>query len=446
MKRRSPAFKFTAIFALAIVLVVLVVVATNTFGLRPFYESRKTKTMQEAYEKIDAAVSAGSFSELEEALTTYSESDNISIAVYDSFTNLALFSSERDNEYLLERLQNKLFGTNNKVPTPPDGEPETNPGTVIETDDYTITRGVRDLEFFGYCRDNRTMVIMACPMEAINKNASQTNQFLLIVAGVAFLVGFIAVIFLTSRASRTYALEVENEKLQRQNEIQREFVGNVSHELKTPITLIQGYAEGLQDGMCENEESRKNYCGIIVEETKRMNEIVQQLLMLSKIESGSDETIISNFDFSELVMGVAENIKILADQKNVNIELNVPEGIIVSGDDSKIESVVTNYLSNAIHHVNDGGTIRVSCERKAGRVHLTVFNTGNNIPEEELTHIWDKFYKIDKAHSRTYGGSGIGLSIVRAVMEAHNMPYGVNNMPDGVEFWFELEEKKNDKQ
>ena len=438
MKKSAPKYRFIAVFAIAILLIVLVTLILNIWGLRPYYERQKIRSMQEAYKKIDDAVADGDNERLEDILDDYSESENISIAIYDTYTSMVLVSSERDNEFLLQRLRDRLFamkGPNTDV-------------TVVEDDNYTITRGAEDVEFFGYCNDNRMMVLMSTPVQSMANAAAQSNHFLIIVGIGALILGIVAVVILTGKVSKMYALQVENERLQhdleekeKQNQIQREFVANVSHELKTPITVIKGYAEGLSEGMCPDEESRNYYAGIIVDETERMHQIVQQLLMLSKIESGQDELEPSEFCISDMLKDITAGINILADQKNVEIVCDIEDGVMVNADALKIESVITNYLSNAVHHVSDGGRIDMKLVTQGTRAHVSVFNTGNPIPENEAEHIWDKFYKVDKAHSRTYGGSGIGLSIVKAVMDAHGMPYGVTNREDGVEFWFEVEKK-----
>ena len=439
MKTRSQRFKFIAVLSLAVVLVVLITLALNNWGLKSYYEKQKIRSMQEAYEKIDKIVTSDDpqyYSKLQEILGEYSEKDNLSVAVYDSYTTMIMVSSERDNEYLLQKLRNKLFS-----------ETENTESRVLkETGNYTITREAADIDFFGYCSDNRVMVLMSTPIGGMQNTAEQANRFLIIVGVAALLVGIIAVTFLAGRVSRAYTLELENEKLQhdleekeRQNKIQREFVANVSHELKTPITVIKGYAEGLAEGMCRDDESRSYYAGVIVDETERMHQIVNQLLMLSKIESGQDELEKNDFNICEMIRDIAAEMKLLAEKKKVTLNVICPDELIVNADEFKIESVITNYLSNASHHVNESGRIEIKAEAADEEVRVSVFNTGTPIPEEEQEHIWEKFYKVDKAHSRTYGGSGIGLSIVKAVMEAHDMPYGVLNHTDGVEFWIKLE-------
>ena len=185
-----------------------------------------------------------------------------------------------------------------------------------------------------------------------------------------------------------------------------------------------------------------------MDEAGKMNGMVKQLLTLSELESGEQSLSLERFNLTELIQGVVQSAGILAGDKNVRILFDRKEPLYAWGDEFKIEEVITNYLSNAIHHVearpsegnaDDAGEIRITAVEKESRVRVDVFNTGKTIPEEDLTHVWDKFYKVDKAHSRAYGGSGIGLSIVQAIMEAHHMPYGVDNRENGVSFWFELD-------
>ena len=223
------------------------------------------------------------------------------------------------------------------------------------------------------------------------------------------------------------------------DEMRKEFIANVSHELKTPIALIQGYAEGLSEGMAEDKESRDYYCEVIVDEAQKMNRMVKQLLTLSALESGKDVVVMERFDIAELIRGLLASVHILTEQAGVETVF-VQEGpCYVWADEFKIEEVVTNYLSNALNHVHSGGEIQVSLRQQQGRIRVGVFNTGSPIPQEDLPNLWTKFYKVDKARTRAYGGSGIGLSIVKAIMHSHQQPFGVENREDGVEFWFMLE-------
>ena len=220
--------------------------------------------------------------------------------------------------------------------------------------------------------------------------------------------------------------------------MRREFIANVSHELKTPIALIQGYAEGLSDNINDDEESRQFYCDVIVDEARKMNNMVKKLLTLNELEFGNSNLELERFDIVSLVKTVADSVELLAKQKNINVVFNNTEPVYVWADEYRIEEVITNYLSNAVNHCKDPNVIDISFKKHDNKIRVSVFNTGDVIGEADLNNIWDKFYKVDKARTREYGGSGIGLSIVKAIMESHNEEYGVANHTTGVEFWFEL--------
>lgn len=228
------------------------------------------------------------------------------------------------------------------------------------------------------------------------------------------------------------------------DEQRREFLANVSHELKTPLALIQGYAEGLKEGLGDTVEDRNYYCDVIVEETARMNSMVKQLLTLNQMEMGADGIEYERFDLSELIQNAVNSVNFLAKEKQMDLTIDYerPGAVFVWADEFKIDEVVRNYLTNALNHVNERKEVRVYITREEeGKVRVHVYNSGQNIPEESIERLWEKFYKVDKARTREYGGSGIGLSIVAAIMNSHQEKYGVRNRDQGVEFYFELSTK-----
>ncbi|TGX97471.1 HAMP domain-containing protein [Hominisplanchenecus murintestinalis] len=241
-------------------------------------------------------------------------------------------------------------------------------------------------------------------------------------------------------------LKTANNELQRDieqktqiDEMRKEFLSNVSHELKTPIALIQGYAEGLKECINDDDESREFYCDVIMDESKKMNTMVKKLLTLNQLEFGNDAVVMERFELTSLIRGVIQSAQILAQQKGARMIFDEPGAVYVWADEFKIEEVITNYISNAVNHVDFDKVIDVKVRKENGKVRVSVFNTGKPIPEEDLDKIWIKFYKVDKARTREYGGSGIGLSIVKAVMDSMNQECGVINYDNGVEFWFELD-------
>ena len=223
------------------------------------------------------------------------------------------------------------------------------------------------------------------------------------------------------------------------DELRKEFISNVSHELKTPIALIQGYAEGLKESVNDDEESREFYCDVIVDEAAKMNKIVKKLLTLNQIEFGNMLVEYERFDIVQTVDNILNQTRILLAEKEVQVDFDNTKQVYVWADEYQIEEVITNYISNAINHLKNEKILRITIDDDNGIATIKVFNTGDHIPEESLERIWDKFYKVDKARTREYGGSGIGLSIVKAIMDSIHMKCGVENLPGGVEFWFELE-------
>lgn len=236
-------------------------------------------------------------------------------------------------------------------------------------------------------------------------------------------------------------LQKDIEKKTQIDEMRKEFLSNVSHELKTPIALIQGYAEGLHDNINDDSSSREFYCEVIMDEADKMNKMVKKLLTLNQIEFGKNQVTFDRFNIIEVITQVISSAKLLADQKGAAIIMAEYSPVYVWADEYMVEEVITNYISNAVNHVAGEMKIVVSVENLQDVARISVFNTGNRIPDEELDKIWIKFYKVDKARTREYGGSGIGLSIVKAIMNSMNKQYGVKNCDNGVEFWFELDIK-----
>jgi len=491
--------KITLIILLIISILLLSIGLLNNFGLPWFYQNEKVSEIKEAYLKIDNEVmkieSNGQHiidessyesiinDSLKSIILDYSNKYNITIALVDSFTNRAIYSSAREGDGLLSRIQDGFIGNQKQ-------------NILYSNKNYTIIlhqtmQKTSFIEGFGYCSNNETIVIMSTPVASLKESVSISNRFLIYMAIIGFIITVILTFIIakmitnpilelaeisnkmgkldfTAKYSGNRSDEIQTlgqnmnymsdrlenaiGKLQEANEILKEdirrkeaidemrkdFIANVSHELKTPIALIQGYAEGLNEGLCEDEESRKYYTEVILDESEKMNKMVKQLLTLSSLESGNSILHKERFNLTSLVESVIESMSILIGEKNVNIVFDSTKDIYLNADEFKIEEVVTNYISNAIHHVKDSGEIRINISDHENIIGFSVYNTGNPIPEKDINNVWEKFFKLDKAHSRAYGGSGIGLSIVKAIVEAHNGTVAVRNILEGVEFSFNI--------
>ena len=349
------------------------------------------------------------------------------------------------------------------------------------------------LELFGRI-DSGDFVYMSTNYQSMKESVAVSNRFLAYIGVIAVLISGILlfmignnftkpIVYLTDIATRMSQLDFEakypvntedeigklgnsinllserleetiselksaNNELQKDienkiqiDEMRKDFLSNVSHELKTPIALIQGYAEGLHDNINDDSESREFYCDVIIDEANKMNKMVKKLLTLNQIEFGKNQITFERFDIVQVVRSVIQSATLLAEQKGAEIYMEETEPVYVWADEYMVEEIVTNYISNAINHVDGEKKIRVTLEMRENVVRVRVFNTGNQIPEDELDKIWIKFYKVDKARTRAYGGSGIGLSIVKAIVDSMNQQCGVRNCQNGVEFWFDLDRK-----
>ena len=242
-------------------------------------------------------------------------------------------------------------------------------------------------------------------------------------------------------------LEKDIERKSKIDEMRKQFISDVSHELKTPIALIQGYAEGLVENVNADDESREFYANVILDEANKMDRLVKQLLELMKLEYGKREFNNENFDIVALINEVIKKSNVMLEESNITLEFNCDKEIMAYADVFYIEQIVTNYLTNAIKYskeINGKRKIKVdiTTNEENKKIRVSVFNTGDNINEAELQRIWGRFYKIDTSRNRENGGTGIGLAFVKAIMNNYKNDYGAINKEGGIEFYFELDSEK----
>ncbi len=484
-KRMSIRTQLSLVCISMILLVLVSIFACNYGLLEDFYVSAKTKNLLEGMEQLNGTEELTTESDFSQFCVT----NNMSYVVLNEdgqggYSNLPSMESQR--------LASRLFGYNT-------GIDKEEPEIIKKTDQYTIQKNddidseITYIEIWGELEDGRSFIIRS-PLQSIKESVTLANHFSLYIGIVVIIVALISIWIVSKRMTKSISdltkisqkmanldfetryegggsaeisllgnnfnkmsetlekaiseLKSANNKLQEDiekktqiDEMRKEFLSNVSHELKTPIALIQGYAEGLQDNINDDPESREFYCEVIVDEANKMNIMVKKLLTLNQLEFGNDQISMERFDITALLQGVIQANTLRAGQKDAEIIFRQKEPIYVWGDEFKVEEVITNFVSNAINHVKNENKIEVRCLHKEDKVRVTVFNTGDPIPESDLDKIWIKFYKVDKARTREYGGSGIGLSIVKAIMESMHQECGVKNYENGVEFWFELETK-----
>ncbi|WP_289141965.1 HAMP domain-containing sensor histidine kinase [uncultured Brevibacillus sp.] len=232
-------------------------------------------------------------------------------------------------------------------------------------------------------------------------------------------------------------LRAEMDHKQRMELIQKEFVSNVSHELKTPISIVKSFAEGLKDGVGKNKHDR--YIEVILDETEKMEDLVRDMLELTKLESKTIKLKKSSFFVSELMEEVVDKLLLHFNEKDLQVVTILANEEALYADQVKIEQILFNILVNAIRHARVGSEITVRIEGRDNRdLSVAIENGGEHIPEDQLDHIWDRFYRIERSRNRKTGGTGLGLAIVKHIVELHEGTYGVRNTERGVTFFFVL--------
>lgn len=417
----------------------------NAVLIERYYLKNKQNTLLEGFYVIDEASRNNLLHShiFDVTFANLCANGNITVLIISS-DQTVVRSSANDTQMLWIEFMNVLFGASR-------GD-----SVVLEQEDnYNILRhkDVRlDSEFlvlYGTL-SNGNLILMRSALESIRESAAISNRFLAFAGSFAVLISTIIISFVSKSIINAEELKNANRALQRDieekiqvDEMRQEFLSNVSHELKTPLAVIAGYAEGLKECVNDDPESRDYYCEVILDETEKMTKMVKQLLCLNQLEFGQEKLVMQRFDLTELVQGVLQKVSILLENNEIAMDFLEKNPMYVWGDEFKIEEVLTNYISNAIHYAKGEKQIRIYYTKREQCVRVHVFNTGETIPEKAIPEIWTKFYKVDKARTREYGGTGIGLSIVKAIMESHKQRFGVQNHENGVEFWFELEQNSS---
>lgn len=461
----------------------------NNLFLEDFYMNSKQKSFMEAYESMNEIVNSdsSSYGILEETYNSLSEiceSYGIAVVILKNNNSLVfLYGNEAELRRRLDLLDFKNVNDNVSIIKKTNNYIFQNMNANEEQREY--------LEIYGMFDEN-TFFFMRTPVESIQESAALSRVFFLYVGIAILAISAVIVYFVSEKFTRPILdlanlsermsnldfnakytsdsddeiavlgnsmnkmsnrlkqtileLKNANNQLQRDiahkeeiDEMRKDFISNVSHELKTPIALIQGYAEGLSECVNDDEASREFYCEVITDESEKMNKLVKNLLMLNQLEFGGNQIQFERFDIVMLIHGILSSMDYIIKQNDIHLVFEETEPIYVYADEFQIEGVITNYITNAIHYALERKEVKISIEKLGNKVRINIYNSGNCIPEEEIDKIWIKFYKMDKARTREYGGSGIGLSIVKAIMNSHGRECGVMNREDGVEFWFELD-------
>ena len=488
---KSVRVKLFMTLSLVILLIIIFLILVNNFVLGRFYLYSKRQTLKSVYRTVNDYYNNDKSENFEEKLEQIAIQNNFDILIRNN-ENVNIYTSNKDFYSTFGQMNEMTSRFNIGV------------GELIEQSDNFVIKKIKDSKngityiLLSSTLDNGYLLYIRIPISSIQESVKISNNFLYLMAGFAILIAAVIVSYVSRKFtdpilelndiakkmsnldfSHKYrikdvddeinnlgrSINVMSDKLERTinqlrnsnielekdieekskiDEMRKSFISDVSHELKTPIALIQGYSEGLLENVNTDEESRKFYAEVILDETNKMDKLVKQLLELMKLEYGKRQFNDKKFNIVEVEKEVVRKSKVMLEEKKVKIEFNLSEEINVFADDFYIEQVISNYITNAIKHVKeiDGKKVisivnEVNIEKN--KVRVKIFNTGENIAEEHINRIWNRFYKVDESRNREDGGSGIGLSIVIAIMNNYGNRYGVTNKEDGVEFYFDLD-------
>lgn len=488
---KSVRVKLFVTLSMVILLIIVFLILVNNFVFGQFYIYSKTKALKSVYEIVNNHYTSLSDVDLETQLEKIAINNNFDILIKND-QNVNVYTSNKDFFSTLGQMKEMTSRFNSNL-----GE------TIENGEDFTIKK-IKDTKndityiLLSATLDNDYLLYIRIPITSIQESVKISNNFLYLMAGFAILIAAVIVSYVsrkfgdpiselnsiakkmsnldfshkyritdaddeinnlgksinamsdklerTIKQLRTTNIELEKdiEEKSKIDEMRKSFISDVSHELKTPIALIQGYSEGLLENVNTDEESRKFYAEVILDETNKMDKLVKQLLELMKLEYGKREFEDKKFNLVELEKEVVRKSKVMLEEKQVEIQFETPEEINVFADDFYIEQVISNYITNAIKHVKEvNGKKYIQIENvidiEKGKVRVKIFNTGDNIAEENIARIWNRFFKVDESRNREDGGTGIGLSFVKAVMNNYGNSYGAINQEDGVEFYLELD-------
>ena len=486
---KSVKVKLFLTLCLTILIIIIFLIGVNSFALEKFYLYSKQNTLEDVYNQLNDYYNGNDHElDLEKEMERIAIKNNFDILIKDE-DNINIYSSSNDFYYVID----SIIGTSDNQRTKE---------ILVSRDNYTIRlqkdfkNGLNYIMLLGML-DNGYNVFIRVPMTSIQDSVTISNNFLILMAGFTILIAAVIVSIISKKftepilelnkiakkmanldfshkyrvkdvddeinnlgksinlmsdkleatikqlRSTNIELEKDIEEKSQIDEMRKTFISDVSHELKTPIALIQGYSEGLLENVNNDDESRKFYAEVILDEANKMNKLVQQLLELMKLEYGKREFNNTSFDIVEAEKEIVRKSQVMLDEKEVSVEFAGLDSLRVYADDFYTEQIITNYLTNAIKNVKekDGKKfIRIdnTVNPKNGKSRIEIFNTGDNISEENMARIWNRFYKVDKSRNRQSGGTGIGLSLVKAIMANYGNDYGAINCEDGVTFYFEL--------
>lgn len=431
--------------------------------LNSYYEWVKTNEVEKIVNKIEKSYNTDEFEEVLDSITYH---EGVCLEVI--YNNSEIYSSNSINRGCIGTQTNDIKYLQYKQSLIDNGGKKVYKFTNNKLGNKIIMNGIK--------LDDNYYVIVNAPIQPLNSTISILAGQLVYVTIIVFILSFVIAYFISRHVaepiiilnntakemakgdhniifktdsdiqelnSLAQTLNVANKELGKTEELRRELMANVSHDLKTPLTMIKAYAEMVRDLTYKNKEKRNSNLNTIIEETDRLNLLVNDTLELSRLQSNTMELKYEKFDLNDTIKTVVDRFSYLEETKNYKFIYNGIKNAMVNADKIKIEQVIYNLIGNATNYVLDDKTVIINLKSREDKYLVEIIDHGKGIDKKELNLIWDKYYRVDKKHKRNTIGTGLGLSIVKNIFIMHGLEYGVKSKKDkGTTFYFKIKKEK----
>lgn len=456
---RSIKFRVWIYFLLFAAIILAVMWFLQVFFLNNYYEDMKIKETENTASVITSKYNSGNNKAFIAEMKEVAETDDMYISIEQNGARIYPGTAP-DTTYqgYIDTAETLLTQSTYKSVSKSVNNASTNRNTLI---------------YATYLdKSQNTIMCMIAPLYPVSSTIQIIQHQLIYIMIISLALAFILSVYLSSRISKPITditrsarkladgqygttfhadgqySEIQNladtlnktsYELEKASILQKDLMANVSHDLRTPLTMIQSYAEMIRDLSGDDPEKREKHLQVIIEESERLNTLVTDVLELSRMQAGTMQINIMPFDLRNTLDQLVTPYHVLEMQQGYNIQLSCAESIYVSGDEERIKQVISNLLTNAVKYCGQDKTVIINVKLWGSVVHLEVIDHGMGIKPEELPYVWERYYKSSSHHVRSTSGSGLGLSIVKEILQLHGSKFGVKSkVGKGTTFWFEL--------
>ncbi|MDQ7097033.1 ATP-binding protein [Desulfosporosinus sp. PR] len=468
---KSIVYKMWLYFFLFAILILSVLWLLQIVLLKNYYQGMKTR---EILSMANALKSKYGQTDFDNTIQQYSYNNNLIIMVTDTAGNIELSTDSFGGGPPAQQSMglNRILPANNYEQLR-DQLLKSGKSELYFNVQNTRLKGLM-LEYGALLTDTtgkKAILYIIAPLDPIDSTIAVLKNQLIYVSIIILLIAFFIALFISRRFSKPIEMLTSSAKelakgnydivfvkgsyseidqlastlnyatreLSQTENLRKDLIANVSHDLRTPLTMIKAYAEMLRDISWKDEHKREIHANVIIEEADRLSGLVNDMLDLSKIQSGTEKIVFNTFNISQTVSSILKRFHILVERDGYEFICSCADNAVVNADEKRIEQVIYNLISNAVNYTGNNKQIKISLEISDDQVRFAVTDTGKGIPKDKLETIWERYYKASETHKRPVIGTGLGLSIVKNILEAHQANYGVDStINQGSTFWFEL--------